>query len=236
VAYTFQNVTKLESSSGHNVSGSVTSTAGNALFAVVGSRGTNPTADPSVSGGGTWTSDSATHTAGGSVGISSNPNSLGGTQTITATITGQSSHGVVLFVYEFSGNPQSNIKDANSPAINSGTSAAATSNSLSNVTASALFIVGMADNNTSSTSTVTGTGSGFTYPSGGKETNASTFTAVSSGYRIVSSVVSASDAVTITSSSWLDAIAVYKAAATDVPVATLVIHAPMLYEPLLDDW
>lgn len=210
-------VTKLESNTGTTASGSVSSTAGNALFsgaAVYETGGTAATI--TTSGGGTWTRDSSTtaipisasiNTMGAA--ISSCPSATGGSQTITLTRSAGST-GVIGFIYEFVGNPRSGISDATSPAVKTGTSTTVTSNTLANVTTNALFISVMVDDDGANPSTLTGTASGWTFPAGGKETDGSSYLPVATGYKIVSSVVTENSAWTVTSSNWGALIAVYK--------------------------
>ncbi len=209
MGYTFINVTKLEASSGSSFNGTVASTAGNALFACAGTTSLSTT--PTVSGGGTWAKDtSGNNSTLCAASISSCPSATGGSQTVTTSNTA----GGVTIVYEFSGNPSSGILDAASPAAATGTSATATTGNDTNVTAAAVFIAMMVYNTSGNPATVTGTTGTFTYPAGGLETNGSSFDALGSGYRIVSSVTAnANSAWTIDSAGWVALIAVYAAAA-----------------------
>lgn len=207
---TFVKVTELRSTAGTTVSGSVSSTAGNALVAVAGTSGTTNT--PTVTGGGTWTKDaSGSHTfvASGVVvtaSISSCPSATGGTQTITATTSGAA--GGVVFVYEFSFSGTF-AKDAASPALATGTGTTATTGSLTNSSTNALF-VGMAITDSGANpATMTGTSAGWIYPAGGRELNASIYDDTGSGYAIVSSVAASTSAWTIDSNDWIALIAVY---------------------------
>lgn len=201
---------KILTGSGASASGSMTTTAGNALVACVHSF--NNSGAITGSGGGTWTSDaSGSFNAGiDSLAILSCPNNSGGTLSLTFSATGAS--GVVAIVYEVSGLPSSSIRDATSPAVKTGTGTAASTNSLSNVTANAIFIGMVGDTDGSASSTVNGTAAGWTYPTGAQEKNGSSFNVTGTGYDIVSSTGSQSSTWTITSSTWGALIAVYKGA------------------------
>src|SRR3954463_16484660 len=93
MAATFVTVTELNNSGGAGVSGSVTSTASNALIALASTYYTGVVANPTLtlSGGGTWTTDGRDnqHFSGSNddfgLGFASTPSATGGTQTITTT-------------------------------------------------------------------------------------------------------------------------------------------------------
>lgn len=216
MAIAFVKATKLEASSGNNCSGSVSWTSGDML--VVPCAGFTSGANgstPSVSGGGgTWTTntngnDITTGTNRAMGGIASNMTVTGTSATLTVTIT--SADGVTAGVMEFSGLSTTGQPDATSPAIKTGNSTSATSNTLANVTADAVFVACEFDGNSTNT-TLTGAGTGWTYPANAKEADGSNFQRLSGGYKIVSATGNQSDAVTIASQVWGELIAVYKIA------------------------
>jgi hypothetical protein len=219
MSYAFVKVTELRSNTGTTASGSVTSTAANLLTGQAGCYVSGGAATTlTVSGGGTWTSDASavsTIPASGtdklSAVIASAPSATGGAQTITFTRSA-GTLGVIGFVTEFSGNPTTGVRDATSPAVKTGTSAAASANSLSNVTANAVFVSFVVDDDSTSPSTVTATGTGWTIPAGGKETDGVNFLPSAMGYKIVSATGLETSPFTVTSSHWGELIAVYKAA------------------------
>ncbi len=210
MAITFVKATKLEASTGNNCSGSVTWTAGDQLVTVGTASGAS--ANPVASGGGgTWTADAGGAYTGGRAGISSNPNPTGTGATITVTATG--GNGVTASVLEFSGAYSSGaMADNTSPAIKTGTSSPASTNSESNNTANAVFVAVLGSDDSVSAS-ITGTGTGWTYPANAQEAVGTSFEILSGGYKIVSSVVSESSAWTENTAAWGAVIAVYKAAA-----------------------
>lgn len=217
MAYAFVAVTKVQSSTSSSAANSVTSTAGNALFCVAASFcGTTTGSALAASGGGTWTSDTSQTDVNDTNNkfkglIASCPSATGGAQTVT--VSNGNANGVTAFVYEFSGNVTSSIRDATSPAVNAGTSTSVSTNTLANVTAAAVFVAMFTNADGANPATVTGTGSGWTYPAGAKETNGTTFQVLGSGYKIASSVVTESSTWTDGNFRWDGLIAVYKAAA-----------------------
>lgn len=216
MAFAFVKITKLQSSTGSTCSGSVSSTATNALFCGASSYcGTTTGSQLAASGGGTWAGDTSvtdvSDTSNKFKGlIASCPSATGGSNTIT--VSNGNANGVTAFIYEFSGNATSSMRDATSPAVAAGTGTTATSGSLSNVTANALFFAAMTNASGANPATVTGTSSGWTYPAGGVETNGSTFQTLGTGYKIVSVTGAETSAWTINSVRWDAMIAVYKAA------------------------
>jgi hypothetical protein len=236
MGYSFVNCQQLKSTSGNNVSGTLSATAGNALFAPEAAyMGGDTTHTPTISGGGTWTQDvsvnnftDGTQTFNMACAISSCPSATGGSQTFTGASNASGGKGVQLSIYEFSGNPSSSIKDANSPAAaySNANVTSETTNSLSNVTANALFIALCQDADGSAAGTMTGTTTGWTYPALGKFTNGSTGgQEYGSGYNIVSSVAGQTSNWTISSSYAQAIIAVYKAAG-GIPTRWLVGPSP----------
>lgn len=227
--------TVLTSNTGNNVSGSVSSTAGNALFCGAGcDNATNPT----ITGGGvaTWTKDaSGTYNSGNSsASLSSGPNTSGGTNTLTATAAGSS--GVTAIVMEFSGEPTSGtIADNTSPAINSGLgTGTATTNSLTNVSADTVFIAFTSNTTGANPATFTSTGTGWTGPADAKQTNAASFVGAAMGYKIENSVGAETESWTIDSSNWGALIAVYDQAGSGMSVAAPLSrtgHRPKPFAP-----
>lgn len=208
--------TVIQSATGNNCSGPVTSTAGNAL--ICGGSSDNPTpTNPTITGGGiaTWTKDASGsyNGAGAAASISSGPSSSGGTNTLTATASGTS--GATAIVHEWSGLPSSGtLSDAASPAIKTGSATPASTNSLTNVSANAVFVAWVSDITGANPATVTSTGSGWTLPSDAVNTNGTTGDACGLAYKIVSSVAAQSESWTIDSTQWGALIAVYKQAAS----------------------
>lgn len=214
MSYAYITTTKLVSSTGTNVSGSVSSTAGNALFGTASIGGQNNANVITFSGGGTWATDvSVTNNANFlNAAIASCPNATGGSQTITVTQTGAGS-GVVACFHEFSGNPTTSILDATGTNA-TGASAAATTNTLTNITADAVFIAMCADSGSSGTATMTGgvapTVGSWTYPVSGKDTDGVNHQICGSGYSIVTGIISNNvSAWTIDSTNWCALIACY---------------------------
>jgi hypothetical protein len=216
VAYAFVAVTKVQASTGASASGTVTTTAANAMLCCAASYcGTTTGSALAASGGGTWTTDTSvtdTNDANNKFKglIASCPSATGGAQTVT--ISNGNASGATAFVYEFSGNVTSSIRDAASPAVAVGTSTAPLTNSLSNTTADAVFVAMFTNADGGNPATNTGGGTGWTYPAGGKETNGATFQILGSGYKIVSSVAGETSSWTAGNFRWDALIAVYKAA------------------------
>jgi hypothetical protein len=217
VAYAFVAVTKLQTSTGATCSGSVSSTAANALFCGAASYvGTTTGSNLSVAGGGTWAADAAQIDVSDTSNkfkllLASCPSATGGSQTVT--VSNGVVSGVTAFVYEFSGPAAAPILDTSPPAVAAGTSTTATTGSETNVQADALFFGVMVDASGANPATVTGTSSGWQYPAGGVEKNGSTFQVIGTGYKIAASALTETSAWTINSVRWDAAIACYKAAA-----------------------
>lgn len=211
--------TKLEAGSGNNASGAVSATAGNALL-VGAAAYENTTTGGSFSvarTGDTYTTDIQGDTSAATdiqhIGIASAPNVAGGSVTLTATITG-AGQGVVAHVLEVSGLATSSIKDANSPAIKIGTSTAASTNSLTNTTADAIFVAQVGTEAGGNPVTLTaGAGWTDTVTTAMTEKNANTYPADGMAYQIVSATGAKSGAWTVDNADWGGVIAVYKAAA-----------------------
>jgi hypothetical protein len=193
-------------------SGSVSATAGNALFAAGGVF--NSGSWSAARTGDTFTTDTNGSAASIGVGIASAPNVVGGAVTLTVTSSGAGGCGA--HVAEISGLPTSAIRDATSPAIASGSSASATTGSLTNATADAIYLAVFADSFNSSTCTFTPTG-GWSDVIGGvtmKEPDNVAAQAYDVAYLIVSSTAARTANETVDSSPWTCGIAVYKAAAS----------------------
>lgn len=213
--------TKLTSTTGNNCTGAVAATAGNAII-VTASGYMNTTASGALSSvartGDTYTVDIDGNTSASvdiqRAGIASAPNVAGGSVTMTVTVT--SAQGVVAFAQEFSGLPTSAIRDATSPAIKIGSSAAGSTNTLSNVTADAVFVAHIGTEASGAAVTITSTGTGWSDTIAGtqmKEANANSFPACGAAYKIVSTATTESNAWTLAgppNSDWGGVIAVYK--------------------------
>lgn len=196
----------------------LTATASNALFVGGGSfTGTVSGSAYTV----TRTGDTYTTNTEGSypsgvnrnhIGIASAPNVVAGGADCTLSIT--NGGGVSVFAMEFSGLPSSGLSDAASPAVATGSSAAATSNALTNVTPDALYI-GVCGSGSGSVAATMTAGSGFTDTIGGVTatvTNGSTNQVAGMAYLIVASTASRTVSWTVDNAEWTAAIAVYKAA------------------------
>lgn len=185
-------------------SGSVTSTAGNALIMLATGYYTGTVGSPSLtaSGGGTWVTDGTdnqhfTSTNDNFVlGFASCASATGGTQTITCTFP--STVGAQAYVYEFSG-----MAPANSMLDTLGTGAQVSANplatsSLTNANANAVF---MAVGFTYASANVTygSPTNSWTTPTNGSDGNSTDNTTVTA-YKIVSTVASDSTGWTVSAS------------------------------------
>lgn len=201
---------KIEGSYGTSTSGTVTGTAGNGWVACIG--GYEGSTTMSVSGGGTWATDSTENgTAYQSAGLASAPNITGGSQTVTATVT--SANGVTCIVHEFSGLATSSMLDGTASPASSDSTSTAVTNSYTNVNASALFVAATTQLG-SAVSVFTGTTSGWTYnPSNTDETDGNSYQVIGTGYLIASTTASRNSSWTINSTHWRALLAAYKGAA-----------------------
>lgn len=204
-------VTRILASTGSSASGSVSATAGNALIVGVAMYNTGGIAV-------TRTGDTYTIDANGDVntsgsGIASAPNVAGGAVTMNVSCSG--ADGISVFVLEVSGLPSSSIRDATSPATGSGNSTSATTGSLTNATADAIYVGIVSSDSTSSSATVSIGGSFVTTinPTSLVQTNTNSGMVGGMAYQIVSSAASRSASWTISSSDWTTQIGVYRAAA-----------------------
>jgi hypothetical protein len=225
MGYLFVAVTKIQAGTGNGVSASVSSTAGNALFAAGSAyEAANTSNTLTISGGGTWTVDHSTNYGVGAGAQAANllascPSATGGAQTVT--ISGGNGSGAAAGIYEFSGNPPSSILDSTPPAVATGNSASATTNTETNVQTQALFLGVVGLNVPSGLSSITGTSTGWTYPAGAQETDGNNFWCWGSGYKIANAVGTESSNWTVTTNPWGASIACYKApvvAASNLPV------------------
>lgn len=210
--------TKVSAGTGSSITmTSLTATAGNVL--IVGACGyeNNDTtgAMSAARSGDVFTTDVEGNTSAATdlqhIGIASAPNVGAGPTNLVATVT--SAIGISAFALEVSGPPSSGIRDANSPAIKiaaSGTTA--TSNSLTNVTANAIFVALVGNESGANPVTIT--------PSAGwtdtvsavamKETNGTVNPAGGMEFKIVSAVAANNGSWTVTTANWGAVIAVYK--------------------------
>lgn len=212
MAAAFVKVTKIENGASASASGSVSSTAANALFALVNEY--NPGAGTlTVSGGGTWTTDGSTAALNLlKAAFASTPSATGGAQTITTTFS--AGGGTTSFILEFSGMATSSILDAMMSAGNSGTTATPTSPALTNVQADAVFLAATVTDS-GGTLTWSSTGTGWTLPAGGSEPDGTSQLTAAVGYKIVASAASQTETWGIggTTPGWCAGIASYKVAA-----------------------
>lgn len=204
---------KMESGSGTSVNGAVSATAGNALIA--GGAMFNSGSWAVTRTGDTYTTD--TNGANGTigVGIASAPNVAGGS--VTMTVTCSAANGVTAYAVQLSGLPTSAIRDANSPAVNGSGGTPILTNSLTNVTANAIYFACAAPGTGVNPTTITPLG-GWSDQAGTVtmyESNDATVMAVDVSYLIVASTASRTESWTcdVGASNWASAIAVYKAAA-----------------------
>lgn len=205
----FVACTKVENGSAGSATVSVSSTAGNALFAPAGVAN-SVAASYTTSGGGTWTTDVNVQASSLEVGIASCPSATGGAQNITCASTNGGA--ISAFVHEFSGMATSSIKDVGGTS-NSGTGTSQSTTSLTNTNASDVFIAVFVDLS-AIVETITQTGTGWTTATNGSEPDGATKMAASSGYKIVSTAAAQSDTWTTSDSiGWLSISAAYKQAA-----------------------
>jgi hypothetical protein len=187
----FVQATELRGQSNNPVSGSVSSTAGNALFAlIISAVDTNALQTATVSGGGTWTTDKRleSNTPGYNCQISfaSCPSATGGAQTITVSVANTTTGGTTAFILEFSNMAAASMADVFDTALHaSGTGTTTiTTNALTNTNANDVFLAAFGTAS-SVTETFGSTGSGWTMPSGGFEGDAAWITGAC-GYKLVS--------------------------------------------------
>jgi hypothetical protein len=231
VAITAVKATKATSATGTSVTmTSLAATAGNALL-VGGSGYENGITTGVLSvtrSGDTFTTDTQGNTSAATdlqrIGIASAPNVTAGPTNLVTTVS--SANGVIAFALEVSGLPTSAILDATSPAIKIATSTTATSNSLTNVTADAIYVTYCGTESAGAAVTLT-VGGGWTETVGAttmKETNANSFPAGGMSYQIVASAAARNGAYTVGNADWGMLIAVYKmagGAADDFPAGRL---------------
>lgn len=195
---------------------SVNATAGNAL--IVGGNaytGNQASGNWTVTRtGDTYTTDVQVQSAGAADhhrnGIASAPNVAGGAVTLSIAVT--NALAIDAWALEISGPPSSGIRDANSPAGLTGNDASAETNSLSNVTASAIFVAVVGSESGTNPATVTEP-SGYTITVGGttmKRTNGSADQVGGMAFKIVAATGAETPTWTVTSSQWSTTIAVYK--------------------------
>lgn len=212
----FVKVTKIQNPGGNSQGLAVTSTASNALFVVASGyySGTVGTPTFSVSGGGTWTADGNNNQHIGTTdnfvtGFASCPSATGGSHTITITF-GVAIGSFTGFVYEFSGMATSSILDT----LGTGTQGAASpvsTTALTNAGQPAVFLA-IGGTLSSGGETQTSTGTGWTMPAGGNETNGAAQVTIVTGYKIVSTVAAQTETWTDSPSvPWASLIAAYKA-------------------------
>lgn len=226
MAAAFVAVTELVNGSGLSASGSVSSTASNALiglgynFRYNSGSACNADTAMAVSGGGTWTNHglASTNTAGNipvTVAASSTPSATGGTQTITATWSGGTGafDGGAIFVYEFSGMATSSLLDSLDTSGNTATSSTITSPAKTNANASDVFFA-VFETVSGANETIASTGSGWTLPTGGYDGSVSSVTG-GTAYKIVSTSASQTETWSNTESvPYLATIVCFKQAAT----------------------
>jgi len=198
---------------------SVNPTAANALI-VGGSCYTGALAGSAFTvtrTGDTYTTDTEGGTTSGInrnyTGIASAPNVAGGAATLSCTAVNASA--VDGWAVEVSGLPTSSIRDATSPAVAIGAGTTTTANSLTNVTADAIFFNQIANDTSANPATLTEPGT-YTTVVGGttmKRTNGAADQVCALGFRIVSATGAETPAWTTTTGNWSSGIAVYKAAA-----------------------
>lgn len=210
MAATFVKCTELRSTS-RIASGSVSSTAGNALIAVVCEYAPS-TGTLTMSGGGSWTTDySPSELNTMKVATGSCLSATGGAQTITATFS--SGSGTTVFVLEFSGMAASSMFETNGTAA-SGTSTTPTTNSVTNTQADSVKVAGAsvdAGNNAAWSST----GTGWSLPTNGSEPDGLNWLIGACGYKIVSASQSDTESWSRSGSNpWHAGITTYKAAAS----------------------
>jgi hypothetical protein len=186
----YVGVTQLLSTTGSTASGTVTATAGNALFASVAASWTSGAHGPGVVArtGDTWTTHvyqvfTAVSSEDG-VFLASAPNCAGGGVTCTVSCSTASS-GLQGWVMEYSGPPTSSIVDTTASGTN-GTSTTLATASLTNTQATALFVAGVANYDGGNPATLTSTGTGWTAP--GIEKNGSLYYPNAIAYKEVTSV------------------------------------------------
>ncbi len=197
----FVAVTELVNTTGASASGSVSSTASNALIGLGYdfryNSGGAVTADSAmaVTGGGSWTDHGLASSTSGvpislSVAGSSTPSATGGTQTITATFSGGAGAfvGCALFVHEFSGMATSSMLDSIDTTGAHATSTTITTPAKTNANASDVFFA-VFETESTGTETLATTGSGWLSPTGSTD-GAGTSVTGGTAYKIVSTSAS----------------------------------------------
>lgn len=230
MAITAVKATKATAATGTSVTmTSLAATAGNALLVGGGGYENNTTtgALTVTRTSDTFTTDTEGNTSAATdlqrIGIASAPNVTAGPTNLVVTFS--SAIGVVAFALEVSGLPTSAIRDATSPAIKiaaSGTTA--TSNSLTNATADAIYVTYCGTEAAGAAVTLT-KDAAWTEVVGAttmNEKNANSFPAGGMSYLIVASAAARNGTYTVSSVNWGMVIAVYKiASAGGVTVKTL---------------
>jgi hypothetical protein len=222
LAAAFVKCTLLQSTTSGTASGAVTSTAGNALIIGTGAYYAGAAASPtlSVSGGGTWTSNTTNNQHFTStndnfvLGFASCPSATGGSQTITVTWAGGPTYTVsTAYVYEFSGMASSSMLDVAGTGQQGSTSPIASTSLTSTNAADAFLMVSGTYTGSSSDTYGTPTNS-WTTPTNGSQPSNTGFSGVSA-YRIVTAAGANSTSVSVTPSEpWASLIVCYKAAPT----------------------
>ncbi len=238
MAFVFITVTKIEGNTGSSANASVASTAGNVLLATCSAyEGANSTNTLSMSGGGTWTTDISTNydTVGDRAcdAMCSCPSATGGTQTIT--VSGGNASGAAAGVYEFSGAPATPFLDGTPPAIATGSSTSATTNSCTNTNGAQAVFVAVVGVDVSNSQSITGNSTGWVYPAGAKQTDGTSFWCWASGYKIVTIIGAETSNWTIANVPWGTMIAAYDASTglVGLDAKYYVLGGGVGYRPLL---
>jgi hypothetical protein len=233
VAATFVKVTKLHGGANAlSASGSVTATASNALLVAtdIYYSGSAVTTTLAVTGAGTWTTDGSNNQHFGGTndnladGFASNPNTTGGTFTLTVTWgggMGTANTAVTVFVYEFSGMPTSSILDSGmTPTGSTGAASPVSTASVTNANAADVMLA-IGSTYSAGLETQGSPSNSWTMPANANEPDGTQFVTGMTAYKIVSA--SASQSTTWTDSpsvAWSSFIIAYKsviAAAQDTP-------------------
>lgn len=209
----FIAVTKIENGGGAAASGSVgTPGAGNALLHA-GAGSTNSATTLVVTDGhNTWTTDGGAIPVAGSalaMAFASTPNVTAVATSVTCTWNSSTFVGFTSFIYEFSGVPTSSLFDV-AGTQNVGTGTAVATAALLNTNTNDVFLGVFGNNSGANPSAISSTGSGWTLPVGGSETNGSAFLVAGSGYKTVATNASETETWTDTNDQWAARAAAYR--------------------------
>ena len=225
----YVGVTEIKSSTGSTASGTVTATAGNALLATVAASndGTPHGTSTVARTGDTWTThfyqEYPLNNHDG-IYLASAPNCAGGAVTCTFSCT-TGAGGMMGWVLEYSGLPTSSIVDTTANG-NAASVTTASTPSLTNTQATALFIAGIANYDGGNPATITSTGSGWTVA--GSELNGALYYPNAIAYKEVTSIAAQQETFTVGSFMWATVIGSFKIGGTSGTTGTIAANLARL--------